>query len=128
MKRITLLTAPLLALLAQTGHATSVSYYLNQTNVDAGSLIDGTNFAILTIDDNVAGSLRFTLTALAPLTSIAGSGFGFQEFAFNVIGANPLQDSGNVAGQWTLPTAWTGNVAPPPNQEDGFGRFEAAVS
>jgi hypothetical protein len=107
--------------------AGSISYHLNQTNVDSGSLVDGVNYALLTIDDDVPNSLRFTLSLLPPLTAIASSNFGIDNFSFNVLGANPLQDSGAIAGQWTLPLGWGANVAPPNNQADGFGRFDASV-
>jgi hypothetical protein len=100
---------------------------MNQTNADSGTLIDGVTYATVTIDDDTPNSLRFTITLLAPLTSIAGSNFGIDNFAFNVAGINPLQDLGAVPGQWTLPGGWTASVAPPPIQSDGFGRFEAEV-
>jgi hypothetical protein len=108
-------------------NAASIAYRLDQTNVDSGSLVDGTSYGILTIDDDT-GALRFTLSLEPSLTTIAGSNFGITEFGFNVVGANPLQDSAVNPAQWTLPAGWTANVAPPPNQLDGFGRFEAAVT
>lgn len=115
------------AALAESADAASITYVLNQTNADAGSLLDGTQFGTVTIDNDIANSLRFTVTLSTSLTSIAGSNFGIDNFAFNVTGANPLQDFGSVPGQWSLPSGWAANVAPPPNQMDGFGRFEAAV-
>jgi hypothetical protein len=44
-----------------------------------------------------------------------------------VIGSNPLNDASSSNAQWTLPTSWAALVAPPPNQLDGFGRFEVSV-
>ncbi len=111
-----------------TAHAASVSYYLNQSNENA-ALPDGNNYAVVTIDDNTAGSITFTVTALAALTSLTPlSNFGIQEFAFNVTAANSIADSGTVSGQWTLPADWSGNTPPPANNEDGFGNFEVAVA
>ncbi|MBC7982653.1 MAG: VPLPA-CTERM sorting domain-containing protein [Candidatus Obscuribacterales bacterium] len=130
MKNKTVAMAVAIAVLASGAggaQAASISYYLNQSNADA-VLPDGTNYALVTINDDVANTLRFTVSLFAPLTSIAGSNFGIDSFAFNVIGANPLQDFGAIAGQWTLPTGWIANVAPPPNQADGFGRFDAEAN
>lgn len=109
-------------------HAASVSYYLNQSNVDSAPLVDGINYAKVTIDNNTANKLTFNVTLLSPLTSIAGTNFGIQDFSFNVVGSSLPSDSGTVAGQWTLASGWSVNVAPPPNQADGFGRFDAQVS
>jgi len=119
--------AALIALAAQNGRAASISYLIDQSNIDAAPIVDGTNFARVTIDDDTPNALTFTVTLLSSLTSLAGPGFGIQNFGFDVVGANPLQDSGAVAGQWTLPSGFTANVAPPPNQMDGFGAFEVSV-
>lgn len=106
--------------------AAAVGYVLNQTNGNP-SLADGVNYANVVIDNNTPNSLTFTVTLLPSLTSIAGSNFGIQEFGFNVVGTNPLLDAAATNSQWTLPTSWKANVAPPPNQMDGFGRFEVSV-
>lgn len=113
---------------ASIAEASTVTYVLNQSNIDTAALPDGVNYATVTIDDSVANKLTFTVNLLSPLTSIAGTNFGIQDFSFNVNGNNPLQDSGSVSGQWTLPTSWTANIAPPPNQADGFGKFDVQVS
>ncbi|MCC6715036.1 MAG: hypothetical protein IT496_07375 [Gammaproteobacteria bacterium] len=110
------------------GHAASVSYYLDQSNENV-ALPDGNNYALVTVDDNTAGSITFTVTALPSLTGLTPlSNFGIQEFAFSVTAANSIADSGVVSGQWTLPTGWSGNIPPPANNEDGFGAFELAVA
>ncbi len=128
MNRMTTVVAGLVLIGANVNAgAASISYYLDQTNIDSGALVDGVPYALVTIDDNVPNQLNFTVSLLASLTSIAGSNFGIDNFAFNVVGANPLQDSGTVAGQWTLPAGWAGNVEPPAIQADGFGRFDARV-
>jgi hypothetical protein len=110
--------------------AASISYVLDQTNIDQAPITDGTPYVRVTIDDNTPNALTFTVSLLSSLTSIASSSFGTQDFSFNVVGAGAgtLQDSGSVAGQWTLPSGWSANVAPPPNQADGFGSFEVQVS
>jgi hypothetical protein len=128
-KSLMIAAAGLAAFMAGTipARADSITYVLDQTNVDAGALLDGVSFATVTIDDDTPNTLRFTVNVLAPLTLIAGSNFGIDNFAFNVSGSNPLQDAGVISGQWSLPPGWSANVAPPPNQADGFGRFDAAV-
>lgn len=112
-------------LLAGAANAAYVSYYLNQTNVDA-VLADGVNYAQVTIDDNTAGRLTFTVSLLPALTTL-GSSVGLQQFGFNVVGSHSLADASGSNAQWVLPSLWSAAVAPPPNQLDGFGRFEISV-
>src|SRR5215467_13783357 len=108
-------------------HAAFVSYSLNQSNLNP-TLPDGVGYARVTIDDNTANTIMFTVTPLGPLTSLAGQNFGIQDFGFNVTGVNPLADASSSNAQWTLPSGWSANVAPPPNQLNGFGRFDVGVS
>lgn len=112
--------------LAGGAHAQSVSYYMNQSN----ALADGVNYLQVTIDDEgTAGFINFTVDGLPALSNLAGSNFGIQEFAFNVVSGGVLPpDSAAQPNAWTLPTGWSSNTAPPPNQEDGFGRFDVGVS
>lgn len=123
---------PLMLLLAAMAgapvQAAMVSYMLDQTNGNP-TLPDGVDYLQLTIDDaGTTGTLHFTVTALGPLTSMAAANFGIHQFGFNVIGSHPLADASASNAQWTLPGGWNAAVAPPPNQLDGFGRFEVAVS
>jgi len=112
-------------------HAAMVSYYLSQTNIES-VLADGVNYARVDIDDDTPNRITFNVTLLASLTSIAGSNFGIDEFAFNIIGhteQTPLVlDSSANPGTWGLPANWMADVAPPPNQADGFGRFDVSVN
>lgn len=93
--------------------AATVSYYLDQSNVSV--LPDGTNYLKVTISDSttISGNIDFKVETLAPLNSIATSGFGIDQFGFNT--NNTLTGSNFV-----LPSAWTyagsGNM-------DGFGLF-----
>lgn len=112
-------------LLAGTAQAAYISYHLSQTNVDA-VLADGVNYARVTIDDNIAGRLTFTVSLTSALVSL-GDSVGIQQFGFNVAGAHALADASGSNAQWVLPGQWRASVAPPPNQLDGFGRFEVAV-
>jgi hypothetical protein len=116
-----------LASFAAPADAAMVSYFLTDTNVNP-TLADGVNYARVDIDDDTPNRITFNVTLLGPLTSIQATNFGIQEFAFNVLGANPLLDApSGTNAQWLLPSTWTAAVAPPPNQADGFGRFEVSV-
>lgn len=68
--------------------------------------------------------IDFTVETLSPLNSIADSNFGMQVFGFNTTLATPSSDAVLV----NLPSGWSGNVSPPPNTNDGFGKFEFNVS
>ena len=98
-----------------------LGYFLDQSDTDE-ALPDGTNYLRVDIDE-VEGAddetdIRFTVTLLSPLTSMAQSGFGIQKFGFNLApGARPLTEA-NFSG---LPTGWRISE----NQYlDGFGAFE----
>jgi hypothetical protein len=98
-----------------------VSYYLDQSN----ELVDGPNYARVDIEDVADGSIRFTLTLLDPLISIASGGtggdqFGIQRFGFNIAGSGTLNPVTNVSG---LPVGWHAELNPN-GSIDGFGRFE----
>lgn len=113
-----------------TVNAASVSFYLDQTNLDplsGTSLVDGTNFLMVTIDDEgTAGDINLTVQTLSPLSDLAGNNFGIQSFAFNtLIDPGFYDENSSFAG---IPSNWSTNVIPPTNQEDGFGRFDISMS
>jgi hypothetical protein len=113
----------LMIAMAGAAHAASVSYYLDQSNLSTGPLVDGVNYLQVTIDDQGApGQFNFTVQTLPALNSYAGSNFGIQAFALNT--TLTLSNSDIV----NLPSSWSGTVAPPPNTIDGFGMFDIAVS
>lgn len=124
--RSAIFMAILAPLTFNTVNAASVSYYLDQTNLSWSSLNDGTNFLTVTIDDEgVPGDINFTVQVLSPLSSIAGNNFGIQSFSFNtLLDPVPFYESAIIG----LPSAWGANVAPPPNNEDGFGQFDVSVT
>jgi len=64
--------------------ASSLSYYMDESNT-ASLFPSNTNYLQVTIDDlGLANDkIYFTVTPLASLTSIAGSNFGIDKFAFN---------------------------------------------
>ena len=92
-----------------------VSYVLDQSN----ALPDGTPYLQVDIED-VASDIKFTVSLLPALTSIAGVNFGIQAFGFNVdlLGVT----SANITG---LPTDWT---AGDDTVLDGFGEFVVALA
>lgn len=128
LRRLTRLLILGSALVGTAAHASFITYYLSQTNANP-TLSDNVDYAKVMIDDNTANTLTFTVSLLGPLTGIAASNFGIQEFGFNVLGNSmPLSDASGSNAQWGLPSGWSASVAPPPNQLDGFGRFEVSVS
>ena len=95
-----------------------VSYFLDQTNVDP-ALPDGTNYLRVDIED-VLTDIRFTVSLLPALTSIAGSNFGIQSFGFNVVDDLLGVTTADITG---LPTGWLAGAG----VMDGFGEFELAA-
>jgi hypothetical protein len=67
-----------------TAMASSLNYYLDMSN-SASLFPSGTDYLEVTIDDRGLENdkIYFTVEALDPLTSIAGSNFGIDKFAFN---------------------------------------------
>lgn len=108
---------------AGAANAASVSYYMNQSN--ELSLPDGTNYLQVTISDAVFGldlsAIRFDVTLLSPLTSIAGANFGIQSFGFNTTLSVPAV----LAAVTGLPSGWSKGSN---SNQDGFGNFELVDS
>lgn len=111
-------------------NAASVSYFLDQSNENI-LLPDGNNYLQVTIDDQGAMGtvdqlINFTVEIVAG-SAIAGA--GIDKFGFNVVSTATLPpDSGGASDPWTLPTNWSALVSPPPNQQDGFGKFDIEIS
>jgi hypothetical protein len=101
--------------------AASMSWYMDQSN----ALADGVNYAQVTISDATFGldlnAIRFDVTLLTPLTSIAGSNFGIQSFGFNTT----LTVATVLAGIAGLPGGWSASTTA---NQDGFGNFELVNS
>jgi hypothetical protein len=115
------------ALSMPVANAAFVTYLLDQTNGEP-SLTDSVSYAQVRIDDDTPGRITFSVSALSSLSSLAGGQFGLQQFGFNVIGVSGLSDASGSNAQWSLPLGWVAEVAPPPNQLDGFGRFDVAIT
>jgi hypothetical protein len=119
MKRI-FLALSAVAAMAGTAQANTVSYFLDQSN----DLADGTNYLMVTISDGAFGAIDFKVETLTPLSSIAGTNFGIQSFGFNTTFSGTIAAT-DFSG---LLTGWIVDVAPPTIAQDGFGKFEFAVS
>lgn len=120
-----LMTTALMAGLAAEAQAAAITYKLDQSNIET-VMPDGNLYLTVTIEDAIYlsdnNAIKFTVDVVNSAFT-AGSNFGIQAFGFNKVnGAPPIADSNIVA-----PTGWTGNVAPPNNQLDGFGRFLGAT-
>jgi len=112
------------AAFASLANAASISYYIDQSNSDP-LLPDNVNYLQVTISDSAFGldpnAIRFDVTLLAPLTSIAGSNFGIQSFGFNTTQSTAAVLAA-IAG---LPGGWSKSIN---TNQDGFGNFELVDS
>lgn len=95
----------------------TVSYYLDQSNINAAPYADGQNYLMVTIADN-GSNIDFTVQTLAPLSSNAGTNFGIQSFGFNT---SQSISAANIVG---LPSSWGFQAT---SNQDGFGNFIAVV-
>jgi hypothetical protein len=114
-RHVHLAFAALMTIMAGSAQAASVSYFLDQSNINISPnpLPDGINYLKVTISDGTLGNIDFKVETLAPLTSIATSGFGIDQFGFNT--GKTL-----TSGNFVLPTNWTNIGA---GNMDGFGQF-----
>lgn len=102
---------------AAPAQAASISYFLDQSN----ALPDGSNYLRVDVADGANGAIDFTVQVLGPLSSIAGSNFGIQSFAFNVVPGGSAEAM-NITG---LPTGWRANDS---RRMDGFGLFDVRLA
>lgn len=125
-------SAGVLCVAANIASAASVSYFLDQSNTTP-PFPDNSNYLTVTIDDNGGTGanggdsiITFTVATVAGAFNPTAGSFGLQDFGFMDIGGFVTADS--PSAQWILPTGWSSNTPPPPNTEDGFGRFDLSVS
>jgi hypothetical protein len=108
------LVAGMLLFAALPAHATSVSFFLDQSN----QLPDGTNYLSVMLTENGTGGVDFLVKTLAPLNDIAGSNFGIQMFGFSF-----------ADGTWgeisELPDHWRVQNN---KRMDGFGNFDIRLA
>lgn len=106
------------ALSAAPAFGVSVSYYLDQSNINASPYLDGQNFLQVTISDNVNGNIDFVVQTLAPLSSHTGTNYGITSFGFNTVLS---VTAANIVG----PAGWSLDSA---KNQDGFGKFASIVN
>lgn len=106
------------AIAAPVAEATTVTYYLNQSNADV-YYPDGTNYATAEISD-VGSDILFKVSVVSGAFD-EGTNFGLQTFGFNVISGGPTL----LAANFLLPTGWSASAG---TQQDGFGNFDWALS
>lgn len=105
-----------------TADAATISYYLDQTNVDP-LMPDGTNYMIVTATGDTFGQVDFRIETV-PGAFTQGVNFGIQGFGFSIVPSTNLLSNTD----FILPESWTVNIAPPSNVMDGFGGFDVLVS
>jgi len=112
--------ALLAAVAAAPVHATSVSYFLDKTNVSV--LPDGVNYLQVTISDGVSGLIDFQVDVLTDaFTPVSSGNFGMDMFFFNYDEAK----LGTVAATSITnvnPDTW--NIVEQKNSGGGFGFFQ----
>ena len=111
--------------------AASINYILNQSNVDA-AMPDGNPYATVMVEDGVTlgsdiNAVKFTVkiidSAFSSQGVTKGNNFGIDDFGFNIASGAPTVLDSNIVSS----SGWAGNIAPPPNQLDGFGRFAGEI-
>jgi len=117
------LATGLLLASATLAHGASITYTLDQTNLDP-LLPDGQSYLQVTISDAAFGAdanaIRFDVTVLSALTNLADGRFGIQSFAFNTSASGDI-----AAAMGGLPAGW--GVEADRNMS-GFGNFDFRVS
>jgi hypothetical protein len=99
---------------APVAEATSVTYYLDQSNVES-IYPDGTNYARVDISD--AGSDILFTVSVVPGVFSPGTNFGLQTFGFNLAPGAPSL----LAANFLLPSGWSVSAG---SNQDGFGNFD----
>lgn len=122
-KKTVLAMAALMAAAAGSVHASTVSYFIDQTN--SANLSDGINYAQVTIsDEGVAGNIDFTVEVLEAGFIAAGANPGskltMKTFSFN-FNALLAVDTTNIAN--FVPGDWTVKKTDA-NAGGGFGFFD----
>jgi hypothetical protein len=102
-------------------NASTVSFYLNQSN----DLPDGVNYAQVTISDSTTtvGDIDFTVELLASAFTVSGTNFGMQNFLFNADPALSIEASNIVH---ISPSDWS--ISQNKNAGGGFGKFDFQLS
>ena len=115
MKKLPHIIGSALLLMASSVNAASVTYYLNQSNIDAVLPDNTNNYLTLLISSLTAGNASFSLSP--SYAFVQSSNYGIDSFGFNFSGSNIINSS-NISD---LPTGWSLSTN---KNQDGFGRFE----
>ena len=121
-------------LLSPFTHASSITYFMNDTNVAqfSGGLPDGTNYLTVKIDDDgAAGLINFTVSVIPGALSPTNN-FGIQSFGFNITGDafTPTVSDFNLPFGWALSDVNAGANAgdAKSTNQDGYGMFDVVVA
>lgn len=126
--------------------ASSVSYnltlssddlsHISGTGTPTGNIPSGATYATVTIDDEGANPdlINFTVELSGYWSGKEDSGFGIASFGFNV--TDPEEDNGLVSSdiislpsvEWVAEVDYTGPPGPVGLAQNGWGKFDAAVS
>lgn len=130
--KLLVLAGAMASLMAAEAQASVISYKLDQSNITS-VMPNGTTYATVTIQDGLdhlnstvltgGSDIRFTVDVVNTAFTI-GANFGIQEFGFNQASGAPTVADNNI---FTL-NGWSGNVAPPPNALDGFGKYVVSTT
>jgi hypothetical protein len=130
-KKSLVFTLALGAFLGMETQAAFVDYILDQTNIET-IFPDGQPYLTVRIEDGLTfgadtNAVRFTVDVIDSVFTSGGvskgNNFGIRDFGFNLAAGAPTVADSNIVG----PSGWVGNVVPPNNQLDGFGRFTADI-
>lgn len=122
------LASVLAGLFVVEAHASTMTYVLNQSNIES-VMPDNVPYLTVTIQDGLTfgsdtNAVKFKVDVINSAFT-AGGNFGIQEFGFNRSTGAPTVAESNIVG---LASGWSANTPPPNNQLDGFGRFGIKVS
>ncbi len=123
IKKTVLAMAALMATVTGSVHASTVSYFLDQTN--SAYLADGTNYAKVTIsDEGVAGNIDFSVEVNeSEFTFTNPDAFGMQSFGFNYNTEKASLASISASNIDNLnPATWT--ISQDKGGFGDFGKFE----
>jgi hypothetical protein len=122
------LTGVLASVFILEAHASTMTYVLNQSNIES-VMPDNVPYLTVTIQDGLTfgsdtNAVKFKVDIINSAFT-AGSNFGIGEFGFNRSAGAPAVAESNIV---RLASGWNANTPPPNNQLDGFGRFGIKVS
>lgn len=94
--------------------ADSVTYYLDQTNIES-AFPDGISYLKVVLRSTNPSIVTFEVTPVFDF--VEGGNYGFQKFAFNYRGPGPAPQARSIPDDWKIDP-------PPPSTMSGFGKFD----